>query len=969
MISSKDSETSASAPTSFPTTETPPTMDQRGRPLRVRPSFLAAPQSSYFGVEQDSTGQEIHHAVLLNAHFLMHNPVTGQLGSISGHAQVKFLAVPEVPQVVWNVEVLYVADAKIQDVLSRYPTTTTGEFHHATNFERGIFGCSSIQGMKEVGITPRGERVMRFEAKTHNAQASESNNTPPRRDTPMLPFKLHDKFPPLINDSQRTHLLAPIADKLEWLAEVRKELDQIENETDALGTQLSEEGVFVGTVANQQNTVRMKDEGGLWTQADRYPLTAEATRKLAETICRERPHSINREVTKEATQLGNCGPSDWIPFPTFDVNQLQMMVERAKWTASPKTIQPSQLSLNLTYTSVTPYPDAITEHSVHSDDSEAEPQKLIDHVVRECQRQIREDTSRILSPAPFVGSLLLQQPLDVPLHAPQPYAPIPTLSPLVLDDGRPLIDLGAVANFQCSLLSPSPLALDPPKTTLPSTTLLPAAAAIGDTTKLLGPVSVRYRQPLADGTPVRVENWLHSQSSLPDPDMPELESVSDSDYQSGTELRPVNCDSVHGTPVSPQAYDSEDIASSDKDGEEPSFNDPHSAADISVLISDEASSTHGMHGTNGREDFAIVNTHEILEEISHVRTVPATATGSLLQDREVALRYTVQWAGTVESDWEDVLDEEDTDGLKPLEDGMHILMHWLNHTLDHSTMLQEDVGHLKRISDMPRQTGEDYARISPILDLGSEMVVPGKRKVSQRPDIPPSRHGKHKRVHRFNQSALQKSPIQLAALKIEYMHQRDDISGYTDVRLCILEAIRRLLIIAKRRAYNLDLDTLPNADPEFPPLPFRYRETNSLSHMLHAGLLKTSFPVNHDSVDGSESELSDDDDWYPGIVAWQDQEQFDAEYTAPSRFTIRAHHPLADGSRHSTSPTTPGPGTTVADLVPKSDGPPSPTPALSLAIKSAAARTKQLATTRGANTRMCGCPDHDPNNHAPSKHY
>ncbi|KAJ7284794.1 hypothetical protein C8J57DRAFT_1217179 [Mycena rebaudengoi] len=693
-----------------------------GHLLHVRPSFLAAPQSSYLGVEQDSTGQEIHHAVLLNARFLMHNPVTGQPGSISGHAQVKFLAVPEAPQAVWNVEVPYVADAKIQD----------------------------------------------------------------------------------------------------------------------------------------------------------------------------------------------------------------------------------------------------------------------------------------------------------------PYAPIPTLSPLVLDDSRPLIDLGAVANFQCSLLSPSPLALDPPETTLPSTALLPAAAVIGDTTKLLRPVSVRYRQPLADGesmegkqqsvverrstlppedklyywtplpqaTPVRVKNWLHSQSSLPDPDMPELESVSDSDYQSGTELRPVNRDSVHGTSVSPQAYDSEDIASSDEDGEEPSFNgkpkesftditdslrklptDPHSAADISVLISDEASSTHGTHSTNGREDFAIVNTHEILEEINHVRTVPATATGSLLQDREVALCYTVQWAGTIESDREDVLNEEDTDGLKPLEDGMHILAHRLNHTLDHSTMLQEDVGHLKHISDMPRQTGEDYARISPVLDLGSEMVIPGKRK-----------HSKHKQVRQFNQSALQKSPIQLTALKIEYMRQQDDISGYTDVRLCILEAIRRLLIITKHQAYNLDLDTLPNTDPEFPPLPylfraennqlqllayafccagrddvddlltclfrFRHRETNSLLHMLHAGLLKTLFPVDRDSVDGSESELSDDDNWYPGITARQDQEQFDAEYTAPSRFTIRAHHPLADGSRHSTSPMTPGPGTTVVDPVPKSDGPLSPTPTLSLAIESASARAKQLATTQGANTQM-----------------
>ncbi|KAJ7872900.1 hypothetical protein B0H13DRAFT_1026221 [Mycena leptocephala] len=57
----------------------------------------------------------------MNARLLVHNPVTGEPGSINGHASVQLHAAPS-NQHNWDLEVPYVSDSQIQSVLTNYGT-------------------------------------------------------------------------------------------------------------------------------------------------------------------------------------------------------------------------------------------------------------------------------------------------------------------------------------------------------------------------------------------------------------------------------------------------------------------------------------------------------------------------------------------------------------------------------------------------------------------------------------------------------------------------------------------------------------------------------------------------------------------------------------------------------------------------------------------------------------------------------
>ncbi|KAJ6481338.1 hypothetical protein C8R47DRAFT_1074062 [Mycena vitilis] len=70
----------------------------------LRPASLVAPQSNYTGVETRANGQEVHHAVLLNARLLIHNPATGQPGTRNGHAIIHFFAAPLDEHATWDIE-------------------------------------------------------------------------------------------------------------------------------------------------------------------------------------------------------------------------------------------------------------------------------------------------------------------------------------------------------------------------------------------------------------------------------------------------------------------------------------------------------------------------------------------------------------------------------------------------------------------------------------------------------------------------------------------------------------------------------------------------------------------------------------------------------------------------------------------------------------------------------------------------
>ncbi|KAJ6499743.1 hypothetical protein C8R47DRAFT_1068631 [Mycena vitilis] len=75
-------------------TDIPWGQHRRGLPLTVQPGSVVSPQTSYTGVETRPSGQEVHHAVLLNARLLIHNLITGRPGMRNGHAIVHFFVAP-----------------------------------------------------------------------------------------------------------------------------------------------------------------------------------------------------------------------------------------------------------------------------------------------------------------------------------------------------------------------------------------------------------------------------------------------------------------------------------------------------------------------------------------------------------------------------------------------------------------------------------------------------------------------------------------------------------------------------------------------------------------------------------------------------------------------------------------------------------------------------------------------------------
>ncbi|KAJ7839917.1 hypothetical protein B0H13DRAFT_1910951 [Mycena leptocephala] len=80
---------------------------------------VVSPQTLYTGKDVRGNGQEVYHAIMLNARLLVHNPDTGEPGAINGHAGVQFYAAPNSERV-WNMEVPYVPDAQIGATLVKY---------------------------------------------------------------------------------------------------------------------------------------------------------------------------------------------------------------------------------------------------------------------------------------------------------------------------------------------------------------------------------------------------------------------------------------------------------------------------------------------------------------------------------------------------------------------------------------------------------------------------------------------------------------------------------------------------------------------------------------------------------------------------------------------------------------------------------------------------------------------------------
>ncbi|KAJ6466746.1 hypothetical protein C8R47DRAFT_1223938 [Mycena vitilis] len=107
--------------TSAPSTTNPTEWVQhrKGNELTVRPGSVVAPQTLYTGNETRPNGQEVQHAIFLNARMLVHNPATGEPGMRNGHVVAHLYLAPTADKP-WDLEVPYPSAAQVQTALTTY---------------------------------------------------------------------------------------------------------------------------------------------------------------------------------------------------------------------------------------------------------------------------------------------------------------------------------------------------------------------------------------------------------------------------------------------------------------------------------------------------------------------------------------------------------------------------------------------------------------------------------------------------------------------------------------------------------------------------------------------------------------------------------------------------------------------------------------------------------------------------------
>ncbi|KAJ6490383.1 hypothetical protein C8R47DRAFT_1215243 [Mycena vitilis] len=90
-----------------------------GNDLTVRPGSVVAPQTLYTGSETRPNGQEVQHAIFLNARMLVHNPATGDPGMRNGHVVAHLYLAPTADKP-WDLEVPYPSAAQVRTALTTY---------------------------------------------------------------------------------------------------------------------------------------------------------------------------------------------------------------------------------------------------------------------------------------------------------------------------------------------------------------------------------------------------------------------------------------------------------------------------------------------------------------------------------------------------------------------------------------------------------------------------------------------------------------------------------------------------------------------------------------------------------------------------------------------------------------------------------------------------------------------------------
>ncbi|KAJ7263523.1 hypothetical protein C8J57DRAFT_1513021 [Mycena rebaudengoi] len=826
--------------------------------MHVRPGFLAAPQTFYLGRNLQDNQQEEHHGVMLNARMLLHNPETGAPGSQNGHAYFVFKAVPKDPQQTWDIEVPYAAEAPIRKILLHYAdiavetTQGAGESRPKTvqtdediasmpahtpepeaepaTCEPGMISPRTrqryryvllpahkappfdVSHMTNIGTAQSGERVLRFTLRDDGPVAPAGGTEAPMRfDTPIPPFCLLHACPPL--DSVKT-VCPPLTDILEESAEA-----QTQKQTESSNRRQlmahprypvakDTAELVADMIAHSSPSAAHPDPGAIDRARQRLRNRMETTMGEEEMTERKRKTVA---APPPVTEIGTSAAAR-LEIPVFRTRG--PLISRERFSSSPEPSGPD----STTYAnSLSFLDDAMTEVSVDSDESDADPRLLIDTAVAEAQRQLAREQPR---PVPFVGMLLA------------PPAPTP-----------PRLDSGAalpVLNFNYSA---------PRKATdLFTWTPMPGAsspATMKSPVRMKSPVKAKHpgpRVPLPGGRPITIFDEYLNQVRSPRP----LTSM-----QHRRVLQELANEEVfHELPMpdypdSPASDSSMPSLCSPDAFDRIEHGELNLSTDAPRLFPAAAQSTFGEPSHTPTHSFADIPIESVsLDELKE-------ALHSIYHEypHDEAERRCTIWKRIENWNWgrrqhiKIFRSNRVLIAVKPIEDAIQTIITYLAHLFDHDAMKHGDFQLMQYIARLsPNTPADEIIRLQSCLvcsfiDAGrphaynddfedalrtvdSMALDPTAEepRVEISVDIPSSPRGDRTRERTFNNEALRKGPVHLAAVKIEYDRHKKDVSHFSNARLGVLAGLYQLDLYTGQRLWELDLSLLHRTGPS--PLPF-----------------------------------------------------------------------------------------------------------------------------------------------------
>ncbi|KAJ7699691.1 hypothetical protein B0H16DRAFT_1903151 [Mycena metata] len=180
---------------------------------------------------------------------------------------------------------------------------------------------------------------------------------------------------------------------------------------------------------------------------------------------------------------------------------------------------------------------------------------------------------------------------------------------------------------------------------------------------------------------------------------------------------------------------------------------------------------------------------------------------------------------------------DDGHTLKPLQNAIHVITRGLEAILDRVAMARASAGEINGFTQMLKDDQADIDRYhrqrmlvnTNRLDLVSQRVNNGKRKMREDPTLPPSQDGRSVRV--FSQDAQERSPAFRNAIAAEVIANCTTVSTLTKIREDIGDFIHRASLSVARRHWTFDLATLH--DSCHVPLPFLFGDEYAKLRLLH----------------------------------------------------------------------------------------------------------------------------------------